>query len=65
MAEALFMEMYDLTGIEAFIHDQYEELRFVKLDVDSLEEWIDNADEAIDEAFDKLRLVLEDGFLLS
>ena len=46
--------MYDLTGIEAFIHDQYEELRFVKLDVDSLEEWIDNADEAIDEAFDKL-----------
>lgn len=47
-------EMYDLTGIEAFIHDQYEELRFVKLDVDSLEEWIDNADEAIDEAFDKL-----------
>jgi CRISPR-associated endonuclease/helicase Cas3 len=49
-------EMYDLSGIEAFIHEQYDELRFVKIDEKSLESWIDNADEAIEDALDSLDL---------
>jgi len=49
-------EMYDLSGIEAFIHEQYEELRFLTLDKESLENWIDNGDEAIEDALDSLNL---------
>ena len=45
-------EMYDLSGIEAFIHEQYDELQFITLDEESLESWIDNADETIEDALD-------------
>jgi len=49
-------EMYDLSGIEAFIHEQYDELQFITLDEESLESWIDNADETIEDALDSLNL---------
>ena len=47
-------EMYDLPGIEEFIHEQYDELQFLTLNEESLENWIDNGDEAIEEALDSL-----------
>lgn len=47
-------EMYDLPGIEEFVHEQYDELQFLTLNEESLENWIDNGDEAIEEALDSL-----------
>lgn len=49
-------EMYDLSGIEAFIHEQYDKLRSITLNEESLENWIDDVDEAIEEALDSLSL---------
>lgn len=49
-------EMYDLSGIEAFIHEQYDELRFITLNEELLENWIDNVDEAVEDALDSLIL---------
>lgn len=45
-------EMFDLPGIETFVHEQYDELNFVKLDKESLEKWIDECDVAIEDAQD-------------
>jgi len=36
---------YDLIGIENFIHETYDELADISLDVDILEAWIDEVDE--------------------
>jgi len=49
-------EMFDLSGIEAFIHEQYDELRFITIDEKTLEDWIDTGDEAIEDALDMLNL---------
>ncbi len=49
-------DMYDLPGIETFIHEQYDTLCDVPCTEESFEVWIDEAEDAIEEALDALDL---------
>lgn len=52
-------DMYDLSGIETFIQEQYDVLKFVIFDEASLESWIDDGVEAVEDALDLLDLGYE------
>ena len=49
-------DMFDLQGIELFIHQQYNLLHHKKINKEKLEEWIDEGLDALEEAQDALDL---------
>lgn len=51
--------MFDLNGIQDFIHDQYDELRDVFIDEEMLESWIDDGQDIIEDVLDLLDLGYE------
>lgn len=53
-------EMFDLSGIERFIHSLYHELTSIPFYESELEKWIDTGEEVLEEALDTLYLGYQD-----